>query len=329
MIPLPSSGLRAFLAVAMLALAAAPARGDDSVGVVVTGEAMMQPQLTAQLETWLRMHGHELVSTPLPPEAVSALIDCFVLEDQGCARKVVEQRAKADSIVFAQVNVTSTEAAPERAVTLTAHWLDKGKTARSERRTCERCTDVSMRKAADELMAALTGDDGPRGRVKLRSRPDGATVSIGGQPIGETPLAHRLPPGMHELVFELEGRPAEKRIVTIDKGQVRTVTVAFPSPPLSSRQKLGIGAIAGGVALGIGGALLITVLDGDDDPTITMDPGKRYYYDTAPAGVALAASGALVVGAGVYLLVTKPSRRSVPTAAVVPGGGVVGWAGRF
>lgn len=326
---LRSSGLVASLAVAMLALAAVPARGDDTVGVVVTGEAMMQPQLTAQLETWLRMHGYEVVSTPLPPDAVSGLIDCFVIEDQTCARKVVEKRAKAETIVFAQVNVASSATTQERAVTLTAHWLDKRKTTRSERRSCERCTDVSMRKTADEMMATLTGDDGPRGRVKLRSKPEGATVSIGGKPIGETPLTHRIPAGMHELVFEIEGRPAEKRLVTIEKGQVRTVSVTFPSPPLTSRQKLGIGAVAGGVVLGIGGALLITVLDEDNDSTPRMPPAERFYYDTAPAGVALAVAGALAAGAGVYLLVQKPSRRSAPAAALVPGGGVVGWVGRF
>src|SRR5262245_20203518 len=126
------NGLRALLAVAFVSLATVPARADRGVGVVVTGEATMQPQLVAQLETWLRTHGHDLISAPLPPDAINALIDCFVIEDQACARKVVEKRAKSKSIVFAQVNVTSGATALDRTVTLTAYWLEKRKKARFE-----------------------------------------------------------------------------------------------------------------------------------------------------------------------------------------------------
>jgi hypothetical protein len=316
-------GPRALLAVAILALAAVPARADHTVGVVVSGEATMQPQLVAQLETWLRTHGHDLVSAPLPPEAINALIDCFVIEDPACARKVVERRAKSDAVVFAQVNVTSSGTALERTITLTAYWIGKGRDAITEHRSCERCNDVAMRDIADDLMLALAGTGATRSRLKLTSTPPGAKVIVGLASVGTTPLDYSLPPGDHKIVFELEGRPAQTRNVRVKKGETLKVDVTFIEPkPASSSRVLGYAALAGGAALGIAGGIMIGV---DED----RDPKAPDYLDTAPAGVALAVSGAAVIGVGVYLLVRKPGRSSAPVVGLVPGGSVIGWTGRF
>jgi hypothetical protein len=329
MTPRRPLGLCALLALALISLAAAPARADDgideTVGVVVTGEATMQPQLVAQLETWLRMHGHDLVSTPLPPEAINALIDCFVIEDLACARQVVEKRAQTGAIVFAQVTLDAGQTAQDRTVTLTVHWLDKGKDVRTEHRECERCTDGTLRSTADTLMTALTGDDEPRGRVKIRSRPSGAKVSIDGKEVGTTPVSPRLLAGEHTVVFELGARPAQTRSVTVEAGQVSTVNVAFPEPPRPFRQKLGIAALAGGALLGASGGFLIAI----DEDDIKKPTQVQYHTETMLGGVALVASGAAVIGVGIYLLVSSPSERSAPAVSLAPGGGVIGWTGRF
>ena len=328
MSPRRPAGLCALLAVALLSLAAAPARADDggeTVGVLVTGEATMQPQLVAQLETWLRAHGHELVSTPLPPEAINALIDCIVIEDQACARKVVEKQATTGAIVFAQVTLDSGRSAADRNVTLTVYWLGKGQDARSERQLCERCTDGTLRSTADTLMKKLTGDDVPRGRVQLRSKPSGAKVSIDGKAVGRAPVTLRLPAGAHTAGFELGTRPAQTHSLKVEAGKVQTVSATFSEPPMPFRKKLGYAAIAGGVLLGAGGGVLIAI-DEDDVATPTMD---RYHTETLLGGVALAASGAVAIGVGVYLLVSTPGERAAPTVGLAPGGGVIGWAGRF
>jgi hypothetical protein len=55
----------------------------------------------------------------------------------------------------------------------------------------------------------------------------------------------------------------------------------------------------------------------------------RYHTETMLGGVALVASGAAVLGVGVYLLVSSPRERAAPTVGLAPGGGVIGWAGRF
>src|SRR5947199_358088 len=81
-----------------------PARAEGDVGVIVTGEGSMQPQLAAQISDWLSHHGHTLVPSPLPPDAITELIDCVVMGDQTCARNVVETRAKSTRMVYAQVD---------------------------------------------------------------------------------------------------------------------------------------------------------------------------------------------------------------------------------
>jgi len=322
-----STALVALLGAAILSLAALPARADSTVGVVVTGEATMQPQLVAQIETWLRSHGHDLISAPLAPDAINALIDCFVIEDQACARKVVEKRAKSRAVVFAQVSVTAGATALDRTVTLTVYWLDKGKDAFVERRSCERCNDNTMRHTADELMIALDGASSSRGTLKLTSTPPGAKVTVDGKPLGKTPFDQSLSTGDHKLVLELAGWLSETRSVSVKKDQTVKVEVALtPEPPPPSRVP-GILTLVGGVAMGAAGGVLIKI-DQDPDPSITT---REIYRDTALGGVALAAAGAAVIGAGVYLLVRKPkpARASAPAVGLASGSGFIGWTGRF
>ena len=150
--------MRYLLALAIV-LAAAPARADD-VGVVVTGEATLQPPLAASFENWLREHGHHVVGSPLEADAINSLIDCFVLEDMGCARAVVEKRAKSQTIVFARVEVApGGEGMGD--VTLVAYWLQKGHDAVGEKRTCKQCSQQSLDTTADDLMTALAAEPPP------------------------------------------------------------------------------------------------------------------------------------------------------------------------
>jgi hypothetical protein len=322
MIQRRTQGLCALLAVAMISLAAAPARAQAYVGVVVTGEATMQPQLVAQLETWLRSHGHELVSAPLPPDAINALIDCIVIEDLGCAHNVVQKRSKSKTVVLAQVSMTTGAVPSDRSVTLTTYWIDKVKDPISERRPCERCTDAEVRNLADEMLATIAAKGAEHGKLKVSSTPSGATVSAGGKKLGKTPLEQELPAGKVELVIEHEGKPPEIRQVTVIDDDTVEVDVTFGSGG-GSGKGLAYAALLGGVALGIAGGILIGI---DEDAT----PGVPTYRDSAPPGIALSAAGAVAIGVGIYLFVRSPGRRDrSPTVSVVPGGGVIGWAGRF
>lgn len=141
------------------ALSAATAHA-DKVGIVVTGEARLQPQLTSQLERWLHDRGHTIVPGALEPDAINTLVDCFVLEDLGCARGVVKARASSRSLVYARVEQTTNDDGT-REVAITGHWFQKDHEAIAERRVCTACTDEKMFATVDELMHALVHEPPP------------------------------------------------------------------------------------------------------------------------------------------------------------------------
>src|SRR5688572_2386703 len=98
--------MRTSIVVLASVLTAATAHA-EKVGIVVTGEATLQPQLSSQLERWLHDRGRTLVPGAVPPDAISTLMDCFVLEDLGCARGVVDARASARSVIYARIDHVS------------------------------------------------------------------------------------------------------------------------------------------------------------------------------------------------------------------------------
>ena len=127
------------------------------VGVVVTGEASVQPQLAAHVERWLHEKGRSVVSGPLEPEAINTLIDCFVLEDLGCARGVVDARSKANAVVFARAEMTANSDGT-RDIAITGYWFQKDREAIAERRVCKSCNDERMHATVDDLMHGLVHD---------------------------------------------------------------------------------------------------------------------------------------------------------------------------
>lgn len=314
----------AFILAVLLALAA-PARAGNDVGVLVTGEGSIQPQLAAHIEGWLSQHGHTLVPSPLPAEAITALIDCFALENQGCARDVIDKRARSSSMVYAHIETASTGT---RDLTLTAYWFDKGHDAVAERATCERCTDQLLRSTTDELMKKLVGGAAV-GHVKLKSTPAGARITIDNHPIGVTPLDWDLLPGNHTIQMDKAGLHPVSREVVVISNQTETVALdlsATDGGPGGQERSRVLPAVllgAGGLAL-IGGAVLISI---DQDPVPSAPPTIR---NTAPTGALLVATGVVATAAGVYLMwFRSPGATSTPVAAVTSDSAYIGWLGRF
>ncbi|HSN28202.1 MAG TPA: hypothetical protein VLT45_18075, partial [Kofleriaceae bacterium] len=152
--------MRALLVSMVVIAATAQARADE-IGVVVTGEAVLQPQVRAGIEMWLHDHGHTLVASPLLPDATNKLIDCFVIEDAACMKGVVEQ-STAPAIVFARVDVTDTSGSRTgRDFALAGTWLVKGKDPVTLRRTCHHCTEQGMRETLVSLLGSLVADAPP------------------------------------------------------------------------------------------------------------------------------------------------------------------------
>ena len=144
-------GLVLGLGLAMGAVTAAHA--DREVGVVVTGEPTLQPQVAAGLETWLRHHGFRLVPSPLPPDTINTVIDCFAIEDAGCAKAAVVQHAITPTVVYARVELTDSSSSGDRTISITAYWYEKSGREAAEKRTCEKCTDAALGTTANAMRA--------------------------------------------------------------------------------------------------------------------------------------------------------------------------------
>jgi hypothetical protein len=312
------------LVVLFLVLASAAVARGGTVGVVVTGEPAMQPQLVSQLEAWLQARGYQLVPSPLPPDAVNALIDCFVIEDEGCARAVIVQRSKADAVVFARVDIQPGSDL-EKTVIVLAYWFEKGAPAVAERRSCQRCTEPTLRSTADEIIEALAkaGQKQGLGALRLTSTPPGASVWIDGKEVGVTPLDHKVGPGTHEITFRHAGDQLA-RTVEVVAGQVTPLDVTLASGRGSSRGRVGAIAtmVVGGVLVATG-AILIAI---DEDPARDKPPQIR---DSAPAGIGFGLAGLAITAGGYVWFRNTTQRVSAPIAGVSRGGGFIGWVHRF
>jgi hypothetical protein len=304
-----------------------PAPTPVQVGVVVIGETALQPQLAAQIANWL--HGHELdiVTDPIPGDAVNAMVDCFVIEDIACARKIVDDRAKVGSLVFVRID-TNPGPGNTRDVTLNGYWFDKGQvTVFDERRSCERCSDDRARELADELAAALAAAGRHQsGHYHVGSTPTGAHVVIDGKPAGVTPLDGELPLGEHRVEVSLGKRVAD-RTIAVQRGELASIDVTLPPAPRGAGHPHvlpGLVVAAGAVATA-GGIVLVAI---DQEPDAHRVPQPRTLRSTRTGGIVLGVAGVAALASGVYLWL-HASQTGAPTVAIDHGGASIGWTGRF
>lgn len=318
--------MRTLLSILVLLMAARAANAGDDTGVIVTGDASYHGPIGAQIERWLRDHGHVLVSSPLPDDAIRSVLDCFAQEDENCARRIIDERAKSKTLVFTKIEISSTGNGT-RNVTVTGYWFQQGREAIADRRYCERCTEQKLRLAADELMTALSRSGRyATGRLRLTSAPSGAKVVVNGQTIGVTPLDYDLSPGNHEVTLAVDRHEIETRPVAIREGQTTlldvplAVTSGSPGGRRSRALPLAL-ILVGGVTAGTGGVLL--AIDEDASPE-----GPYEINNTAPAGVALTAIGGVALVTGIWWWF-RSSGDASPVASVSRKGGLIGWAGTF
>jgi hypothetical protein len=318
--------MRLVVSLAVVVALGSPAGATTDVGVIVTGEGSIQPQLTAQLGTWLTQHGYTLIASPLPPEAITALVDCFATEDQRCARRVMEQRARPATMVYARIDSRNNLANGTREITLTAYLFERGRDTVAERKTCDQCTDQLLRSTADDIMNKLVGSN--PGHVKLTSTPRGARIAIDGKPIGVTPLDWDLLPGKHRIELSKQGFVPVTREVVIERDKTAQVTAelrqAESVAPGGRSRVWKVGAMA------LGGALVVTggVLIGIHQDKVPSEPAE--VYTTRTPGIALAAGGLAVAAVGAYFLwFRSDDTKPVPIAAFTGDAGYVGWLQRF
>jgi hypothetical protein len=304
----------------------APAHA-STVTVVATGDTDLQATLAYQVEGWLRGHGHA-IGAPLSAEATSSLLNCMVMDDQGCARGVVEAQAKAEAVLVAQALKSRTN----DATVLTITWFIKSKEPIGMRRACEECTAGLMRSTVEEMLGTVIGVSKlERGRLSLKSTPSGLTVLLDNENVGVTPLEREVPAGQHKIVLVHRGQPVGERVLKIHPEVTAEITIAATMPPVESGEPAAPSRsfIGPGIALGLGTAALATgivlyVTSEVDDGT------KPTYRDTKPAGIGFAAGGVAVLAIGAWLFLSDGgSKDSAPVASVTSEGGMLGWSRAF
>lgn len=288
----------------------------DGVGVVVTGDSAIQPQLAAQIEDWLRQRGHTLVAAPLRPDALGTLIDCLAIEDVACARKIVESEAQTERIMFAKADLVATGAV--RDITLTAYWFAKGSEPTAARRTCAACTDTTIHTTIDDIMTTLAGQGrADVGTVQVTTTPAGARLRVDGK---DATSGVSLPVGEHVVEVSHPGYVSVRESVTIKGGD--TVTLTFALHPEKPRNKLALAGIGAGVVLAGVGIVLVATSEEDTGE-------KPEYRDTRAGGYVLTGLGVAAIAVSTWWYLRGGSAESSPSVAVIPGGATLGWARTF
>lgn len=298
---------------------------EKSVGLIVTGKYLKRATQD-QAEKWLRGNDREVVTRPLPSDAVKTLLDCFVIDDPKCASGIVDARAITDTVVTIRIDIASKR---DKDIRLTVDWFVKGKSPVSSRRTCTDCTESVLRTTIDAMLLDLARTSpGIMGRIKVTSQPAGIMVLIDNEAIGATPIERDIAAGAHTARLVRDGRMGPEKNVTIEAGAVAEITLDAPPEGGSSLGEQSSRAlpitmvVLGTVAIGAGAGMYFAL---HEEPT-TDEFETR---DWKTPGMITAGAGAVVAVTGViWMLATGSS--SGPTASVTGAGdATIGWSGRF
>jgi PEGA domain len=325
---------------AVLVATARLAAAGPSVGVVVTGDPGLQNKVRAQVTSWIQQHGFAVAAKPLSADALKTLTNCFVIEDMACARGVVEHQSTADYLVFVRADLVGGKRSKE--ANLVAYWFLKDRDAVVDKRNCKPCASAVLAKTTTELVTAIYDETAlAKARLKIAD-PPGLVVMLDGVNVGVTPLEQDVPPGKHDIALVRDDATLGTVSIETQAGDVTDVKVPIKSPavvattpaitaptgpseaPSPSRIFPGLLIIAGIGAIATGAVFVYYGhKNGPDDPLIYPDATKQ---------------GAIVAGLGGAVLITglvlwwhgsAAASQNGPTAALTPGGTIVGWAGHF
>jgi hypothetical protein len=304
--------------VAMCSVASA----DSPTGLVVVGDANLKGSLATALDGWLTHHGRLVSNDPLDRDGILTITNCLNLQDLACARAVVEKRAKTDGVVFAQIASTK-----EKTVTVQVFWILKGHEAVAERRACEECSADALAGTVDAIMKVLSPSAGNSGRIKIDSKPTGATVVLDHEVIGVAPIERDVAAGPHEVVLMNGSHEVGRRSLTVHATETAEITIPVHEirdvAPAPRHSRVPAAIVLGvGIAGVVTGTLLYVKTPKDDGSQPT-------YYDTKPAGIGIGIGGVAAVAIGLVWLNYARTSDSAPVASIGSHGGMIGWARAF
>ena len=311
----------ALMSLAAIACLAGFAHADGpKIGVIVVGDDA--PRIATYLEHWLQRHDHAVVPQAMSADAITTVTNCLLVDDPKCARSVVEQRAKADAVLFARAELSK-----DKSFVLNAYWFAKGHEAIAERRACEHCSEDEWHGVADQVLDALTAQLVKTGHLHVESEPTGLIVFFDNAQVGLTPLDRDVPAGHHRVDLLRDGHHVGRRNVEIDANDTTEVHI---KAKLESTGGGGGGSytvpgivLGGGiVALGAGSILLYYGSLGGSSQ-------KFVYPDSTPIGIGAIAAGVGATIIGSVLFVQAGQTKSTPVVSMTHDSAYVGWSTRF
>lgn len=324
--------IMSLIAIAIAALVA-PARA-ASITLVVDGEPAVKPRVHDAAIAWLGRRGWPLGTRELDHGAEQKLASCLLSnKEEGCF-SAVTQGAGSDRTLFIEAAIDQQQEG-SGTVVLTGWLLTReGHFLATERQYCERCTDDGITKATTDLLDLVQRSAALKlGTTLLRvhSVPSGARVMIDNDPIGVTDLEFATYPGPHTISVDKPGFQIEVRHVNAQEDASTPIDVQMvpqkdggAQAGASAHHHGGRGALpwvllgAGAVALATGGVLLAS-----DEKQPTNGAGDEKYdrqRALVPAIAALGA-GAVLVGGGLYLYVSRGHDTATGDAVAIGLGG--------
>lgn len=134
--------------IAIALCASAPAAA-GTIGVVTS-----EPHLASAASEWLTARGETVIAAPLDGVRAATLRDCFVIEDLGCARAVVDQHSTTDAVVYIAID-------REPATSIATHWIVKHGPSTNRTETCPGCSDAMVRDRVIANLAQLASTTTP------------------------------------------------------------------------------------------------------------------------------------------------------------------------
>lgn len=324
-------------AVAVFALLALPSIAKAQVGaVLVTGKASDHDRkVVADAATQAVVNASwSVVPGGFEPQAIEAIVKCMPLERPWSCIKPHLGAREIDRLVVVQVEPARprTRSAPSITAQLV---LADDRVPPEEHRFCEpKCTEAVLIDTTNLVMAALlkraqpethTDTRPPRATgatLTVRSDPPGAMILVDGRRVGTAGEPLALTPGQHSVEIVLAGYRRERRTISAIDGQPVGMDVVLHRESPRSSRVLPIAVIAAGGLLTTG----CLVYQFTRDPPDTYEQPR---FLTSWPAIGGAVVGAATVGFGIYLLRREHNQQSTPTAALVPGGAVIGWARSF
>jgi hypothetical protein len=341
-------------ALALFVTSASAAPGQGLAVVEVNAPAMMQglaQQITRQVFDAARAQGMKVVSsdeleTFLGPKNLLLLKQCAgsascvagILADLPVNRAVVGTLGRDDTHYLVHLWLVALK--PPAAVA----EVDRAILIASRRLT----SDV-----AGAIPALLRGEQEAKGTLVVEATVPGASVTIDGEPVGESPVARSLKPGKHQIRVVSPGFYPVERLAGVEPGRttrdvVRLVAIpgttaaalgVLPPTPAAEPTAPGGGGgfrvpVAGWVALGVGVAaagagtwLAVASHDNQTQLQAGYDPARNSYQgfrsqavtgqnQATWANVCFGVAGAGLVTWGILTWIASSAPPSGPHAAV-------------